>query len=81
MTPVFTLAQLEQVHALVHAEAVDYEPAADGGALEKTHTQRVAVMDDLMMRMFIYDKKTLDAEELEPGVEKLISHLLEKASA
>ena len=80
MTTVFTLAQLEEVHALVHAEAAGYVPAADGGAMEKTHSQRIAVMDDLMMRMFVYDKKTQDAEELEAGVATLISRLLAKAS-
>lgn len=69
----YTIKQIERAHARVHVLAA--VPSTDK-AVQDAHAQRVYVMDDLLARMFVYAKKTLDRDALEPNVVTLIDFLL-----
>lgn len=69
----YTLKQLQRAHERVHQEASN---APENPAHADAQAQRTKVMDDLMARMIVYEKRTLDREELEPHVVTMIDHLL-----
>jgi hypothetical protein len=71
----YTLKQLERAHARVHTLAQD--PAPDQLTTE-AHAQRIRVMDHIMATMIVFEKRTMDRDELEPNVAILIDSMLRR---
>lgn len=69
----YTFKQLQRVHVHVHELA---KVPTDDPKLASAHVQRIEVMDRIMASMFVYEKRTMDRDELDPNVVTLIDALL-----
>jgi hypothetical protein len=69
----YTISQLQRAHERAHQEA-------KAGAGQANHKevldQRVNVMDEVLARMMVYGKRTLDRGELQSEVASMIDHFL-----
>jgi len=74
----YTLKQIERAHQRVHELAE--RPAQDKTTAD-ANAQRINVMDHIMATMIVYQKRTMDRDELEPNVVILIDFLLRNPAA
>lgn len=66
----YTINQIKRIHTQVHAMA---EGVAEPAPATR---QRMDVVNDVLAKMLVFEKKTIDADELDPNVVTLIDYLL-----
>lgn len=76
----FSRAQIEKVHMRVHNDAASPGAATAQPMVQEAMRQRVEVMNDVMATMLVYEKSTLDRDELDPQVTMLIDVMLGTAT-
>lgn len=74
----YTIKQLERAHMRVHdlASHAAMPTEATDQTIALAHQQRIAIMNNVMARMFVFQRRTIDRDELDENVCTLIDYLL-----